>query len=53
MRKLSLYLVVLIVLLNLTACVVTVNNNFGSGITTNKTVDDIGIGQEYDAEVKR
>ncbi len=37
----------------LTACVVTVNNNWGSDIHTAKVVDDIGIAQQYEAEIKK
>ncbi len=54
MKRLSIGVLVFIALLwMLTGCVVTVNNNWGSGITTSRTIDDQMIGQEYDAEVKR
>ena len=39
-------------MLFLTSCVVTVNNNWGSDIRTKKTVDDIGIAQEYEADIQ-
>ncbi len=39
--------------LYLTGCIVTINNNWGSDIHTKKVADDIGIDQEYEAEIQR
>ncbi len=36
----------------LTGCVVTVNNNWGSDIHTAKVIDDIGVSQQYKADIK-
>ncbi len=36
----------------LTGCVFVWNQNFGSDIHTTKRVDDFGIGQHYQAEIK-
>ncbi len=40
------------VLWGLTGCVVTVNNNWGSDIHTVKTIDDIDVEQDYEADVE-
>ncbi len=45
-------LLLLIIALNLGGCVLILNNNFGSDIHTNKTMDDLGLAQEYTADVK-
>ncbi len=39
--------------LYLTGCIVTINNNWGSDIHTAKALDDIGVKQEYEADVQR
>ncbi len=53
MRKLSGYVLIFMLMFTLTACMVTVNNNWGSDIHTAKIVDDVGIAQQYEAEIQR
>ncbi len=45
--------IILLFVLFLNGCAVVVNNNWGSNIHTTKTVDDIGLKQEYDVTVKK
>ncbi len=51
MKKLSKYMLVFMLMFWLTGCIFVWNQNFGSDIYTNKTVDDMGIAQRYDAEI--
>ncbi len=53
MKKLSRWVLWFMAVFWLTGCVLTINNNWGSNIHTDKIVDDIGIGQEYDAQVEK
>ncbi len=52
-RVLILLVLSFTVLFMLVGCVVTVTNNFGSGITTHKTVDDQILGQDYEADLTK
>ncbi len=52
MKKLSKYVLMLMAVFWLTGCVFIWNQNFGSDIHITKRVDDIGIAQHYEAEIK-
>ncbi len=51
MRKYTIIWFILILWV-LTGCVVSVNNNWGSDIHTTKVIDDIGVAQQYKADIK-
>ncbi len=51
LKQISLWIIVLIGLLWLTACVSVVNFNIGSGINTHSVRDDQILGQQYDAKL--
>ncbi len=53
MKLLSKIVLAFMMMLFLTACIVTVNNNWGSDIHTAKVVDDIGIAQQYETEIRK
>ncbi len=52
-KLLSKIVLAFMLMLFLTACVVTVNNNWGSDIHTAKVIDDIGVAQQYEADIRR
>ncbi len=51
MKKLSKYILVFMLVFWLNSCVFVLNQNFGSDIYTNKTVDDMALEQDYQAEI--
>ncbi len=52
MKLFSKLILALLFVLYLTGCIVTVNNNWGSDIHVAKTIDDIGVEQEYETDIK-
>ena len=50
-RVISMYVLALIMILTLNSCIFVWNQNFGSDIYTNKTVDDMALEQDYQAEI--
>ncbi len=53
MKILSKIVLAFMMMLFITGCIVTVNNNWGSDIHTKKVADDFEIGQQYEADMQK